>query len=407
MRTLGLAGVVVAFLVGLKFGSSDGSAPVGEARAEFVRAALADPDPIARTLGLSAALRNFSEEDIEGVVSAFESAFASAGPDAQALALLSEAWAPLGPRRAYERIESWPSEQREPARLALLQAWARREPRTALQVAEDVEDLEGWATYAAYTGWAESGDPEMWDFVMTVPISMARENASIPMMKALIGRGGFEALLERVEALPSAAPDRFKLGAFRTAASLVADHDPQRALAFAMLHNEGPHGRGLLRRVAVRWARANAPLAMSALVDLPIGSERDWALREAYRTWLRSDRPVAMAWMGDSPPTDPRLRPLLDLQTMALANSDRGDPDASIARAVAWSEGIQDSEKRREAMVKLGVKYLDHAPAAARPWLEAHGVIDDVMAETSRRRRLMGRLAPSGAPPGGARPATD
>ena len=46
-------------------------------------------------LALSSALRGMSVEDTDDVVAAFETAFNSGQPDAQGLALLSEAWAPL------------------------------------------------------------------------------------------------------------------------------------------------------------------------------------------------------------------------------------------------------------------------------------------------------------------------
>ena len=89
-----------------------------------------------------------------------------------------------------------------------------------------------------------------------------------------------------------------------------------------------------------------------------------------------------------------------DFDSCMEVRDDRDDPDGSIARAVAWSEAIEDSEKQRDAMVKLGVKYLDHDPDVARPWLEAHGIADEVRAETSRRRRLIRQLSPAESPGG-------
>ena len=387
-----IAASIVAFVVGAERGSQDASTlSAGGPRAGLVRSALGDPNPLGRMLALSSALRGMSVEDTDDVVAAFETAFNSGQPDAQALALLSEAWAPLDPEGAYQRIENWPREYQQEGRLSLLRVWARQDPRVALAVAEDVGDLDGWATHAVYTGWAESGDPQMWDFVMTLPQGMGRESASIPMMQWVIGRKGFEALFERVEALPSAAPERFKVAAFRTAAALAADHDPELALEFAKRHTGGAHERGLLRRVAVRWVRLDGPAAMAALLDLPEGEERERALREGYRTWLRWSRPEAKAWMGASPPEDPRFLPLLDLHAKALTNDDRHDPRGSIERAIVWSEAITDPDRRHQALVTVGVAFLNHAPGQARPWLKGHGIGAEVGAELRRLRLLMGR----------------
>jgi len=393
LASAGIVALGLAFAMGMQRGRHDASiSPTGGARAELVRAALEDPDPLGKTIALAGALRGMSLEEVDDVVVVYEGSFGTASPDLLALTLLSEVWASLDPLGALARIEGWPAPFRPEARNSLLRAWARLEPRVALSIAEDVEeDLEGWALHAVYNGWAESGDPEIWNFVMTLPAGMDRESASIPMMQSLIGQQGFDALFERVEALPSAAPDRFKLAAFRTAAALVAEHDPGRALAFAKRHTGGPYERGLLRRVAVRWVWSDPLAAMDALLNLEPSGQREWALEEAYRTWVRWDRPSAMAWMGASPPSDPRLRPLLDIHAKALANDDPDDPGTSIARAIAWCEAIEDAEKRREALLEVGVTFLNFDPPAARPWLDGHGIRAEVGSELRRRRRLMGR----------------
>ena len=73
------------------------------------------------------------------------------------------------------------------------------------------------------------------------------------------------------------------------------------------------------------------------------------------------------------------------------ANDDPDDPGTSIARAIAWCEAIEDAEKRREALLEVGVTFLNFDPRAARPWLDGHGIRAEVGSELRRRRRLMGR----------------
>jgi len=213
-------------------------------------------------------------------------------------------------------------------------------------------------------------------------------------MQQVIARGGFDALFAEVENLPDDAPARFKLAAFGTAASLVAQHDPQRALAFADKHAAGPFAKGLLNRVAKRWVMVDPPAALQALIERPAGAERDWALREAYLRWLRRDRAAATAWMPDTAATDPRLLPLLGSHARALANNDPQNRREAMSHAVAWAETIADGATRRDALLELGVMWHHQDPGAAGPWIQRHGLTAAVARESDRRQRLFGALAP-------------
>jgi hypothetical protein len=396
-----------AFALGARVATREASvANLAGSPAERVGAALAEVDPLARASALLPALRDLRGEDVKEVVNAYEASFASGGGGGTALQLLCEAWAGLDPVGALDRMQHWPAERRSEGVPALLRAWARREPVAARHWAEGVVD-EGEALRAMLTGWSESGDPEIWDFVMDLPPNMDRESASILLMQQIVARGGFDDLLARVEALPDEAPGRFKLAAFRTATGLVADHDPALALAFADRHANGPYDKGLLRRVAVRWVQSDGPAAMKELLDRPAAVERDWALREAYRRWLRRDRPAALAWMPDAAARDPSFDPLCEVYAVALARTDPQQRERSIARAVRWSEDIANADTRRETQVELGVLWLHFEPEAARPWLDARGLEAEVRSETARRRQLLGREsrdASTGSRRGAARP---
>ena len=390
MRLVGLilgcvALTATAFALGAELASR-------ERPAARVRAALAEPDPLARTAALVPVLRALRENDLDEVVAAYEATFRGVGPGTTPFRLLVETWADLDPGGAFERISGWPSERRSGALPALVRAWARRDPWAAREKAATVAD-EGEAMQAVYSGWAESGDPQLWKVVMNLPPGMERESASIVLMQWIVARGDFEALLAQVEGLPDDAPRGFKLAAFRTATGLVADHDPERALAFANRHAGGPFDRGLLRRVAVRWVQRDGPGAMQRLLDRPPGAERDWALREAYRRWLRRDREAARTWMPDGAASNPRFLPILDVYAMAVAYADRDHPEQALARAIAWAENIADTEKRKQTLVRLGALWLRREPDAARVWLAERGFEADAQAEVNRHRWLVGNTA--------------
>jgi hypothetical protein len=381
MTLLALVVGVAAFALGARFASRPSAA-------KSVRAALLEPDAIARVDALLPALRDLRAADVDVSVAAYAAAYELRGADDASLALLCEAWASLDPAVALDRVALWPEPLRGDIRDALLRAWARRNAMAAHEWATS-PGVDPDAIRSVLEGWAASGDPEMWAFVARMDPGMERESASIAMMQWVMAREGLEGLLSRVEEIPDDAPRRFKLAAFRTATGLVADHDPGLALAFVDRHDESAFGRGLLRRVAVRWVKRNAPAAMAYLLDRPPGEERTWAIREAYRRWLRLDRSVALAWMPDDAALDPRFEPLVEVYVVALANDDPEHRERSIRRAIEVADAVPDADVRRAALIDLGVIWVFHAPDSARSWLAERGLTDSVRAEATRRRRVM------------------
>src|SRR5262245_48809111 len=316
-----LALAVAAFALGTRVATRGWpDLALGERPGSRVRAALGELDPLARTAALVPVLRGLRPEDLDEVVAAYEATLRGVGPGGAAIELLCEAWAALDPRGALERIGRWPAERRSEGVRACLRSWARREPRAAYEWT--ASGVEPEARQAVFSGWAESGDPAMWDFVARMTPSMDREIASNVLMMWVMARGGVDDLLARVEALPDDAPGRFKLAAFRTATGLAAYLDPELALAFVDRHAGGPYDKGLLKRLAVRQLPRDGPGTMQMLLDRPAGTERDWALRETYRRWLVTDREAALSWMPEAAASDPRFLPLCDIYAVALAQID-------------------------------------------------------------------------------------
>lgn len=383
--TLGvLALAAAAFLLGTHWATRG----PGGSRGERARSALADPDPIARATALLPVLRDLETSELAEVEEAYRASVAGDGPRDPAIALLAEAWAALDPAGALDRVSSWPAAASQAAQKALLRAWARRNRTAAMEWAAGARG-DGTALEAVFAGWAESGDPGMWDFVATqMQPSMERESASIAMMQQVVAHEGFEALLARVDALPDDGPGGFKSAAIGTATGLVADQDPERALAFADRYAEGPYGQGLLQRVMVRWITRDGAAALQNLLDRPASKERDTALRRTYIRWLRRDRAAAMAWMPEAAAVDPRFTTLVDVYAVALAKNDPENPGEAIRRAIRWAEPTPDAEKRHAAMVQLGVLWLYYEPDAASAWLTETGLDAEVRAEAARYERI-------------------
>jgi hypothetical protein len=149
---------------------------------------------------------------------------------------------------AIEEMEPPPA-VREPARGQLLQILATR-----LHLADDAKrhpeilesevrrpvvviGLPRTGTTILYDLLAQAPDaraPRQWEVAGPWPAPEAACFESDPRIAQL------DALFAQVEALPDDAPGRFKVAAFRTAASLVAKIEPAKATAFAERHAGGP-----------------------------------------------------------------------------------------------------------------------------------------------------------------------
>jgi hypothetical protein len=298
---------------------------------------------------------------------------AGGGPSSTALVLLSEPWAELDPTGALDRISTWPAAVRSAAQNPLLRAWARRNRTAALQWVAGIPD-SGALLEVVFDGWADAGDPAMWDHVAAIP-PPERDVATKAMMQAVVAREGFDGLLARVDALPDdPAPGGFKKAAISTATVLVADHDPARAAAFADRYVGGPYEKGLLSLVAIRWVVRDGRTAVENLFDRPASEERNAALREAYLTWLRREHASALAWVPESEAKDPRFAALVDLYAVALANNDPEHRSDAIRSGIRWAEGIPDAAMRHETLLRLGVMWLYFEPDTATPWLVQNGL---------------------------------
>jgi hypothetical protein len=178
-------------------------------------------------------------------------------------------------------------------------------------------------------------------------------------------RDGLEETFRWAEALAD-DPDRFKLNVFRRVGTWAAEVDPQRAAAWAAEHGEAEYGKGLYRRVGIRWAWQNGATAMAWLATLPAGKERDAGVQETYRAWLSRDPGAAKGWLRAAE-LEQWLEPALALYVKSMA---RESPE----EALEWTALIRDAERRREATIKIGQYWHGVDPEAARAWLDQSGL---------------------------------
>ena len=350
----------------------------GEAAADVARAALENPDPIERTAQLARLLPGLDAKSLGDVEAVYRDFFEPTLTDSSIL-LLAEAFAVEDPAGGLDRVERWPMQFAPVARQALLRGWGRRNNSAALQWIEGVPDPQQQSedSLAVLSGWAESGDPEIWVRLPRMATSLAREGAISTAMLWVMAREGTDEMIARVEQVPDNSGPDFKWNAMLNAAGLLAIRDPDVAFDFASRHAENPMGSGMLRRVGITWSRIDPDAAMSALLALPPSEERDWGLDQTYLTWLRRDRRAALAWLPESAAGDPRYAPLAKHYAVfrAQTGSDRG---ASIREAIEWAERVGEEEERHKALIRLGVLWLSYEPDAAADWIAERGIEREV-----------------------------
>jgi hypothetical protein len=347
--------------------------------AAAVRAVLTNPDPIQRTEELARLLQPLGPEALGEVKAAYDAFFVDPGD--VATLLLAEWWARFDPQGAFEWTRSEWTGRHPAVVMSVVYAWATRAPEEARRALEEIrEPVHSKACREALiSGWHESGKPGLLDFIASIPSEIDRQHTIALLMRRKVRRDGVEQTFRWAEALPD-GPDRFKLNVFRRVASAVTEVDPHRAAAWAVRHSEGEYGKGLFRRVGVRWANWDGRAALMWLATLPPGWERDVGVQEAYRNWLGRQHEDAMDWMRGAE-LEPWLDPALALFAMSLS---RRSPEEGLE----WAARVHDEERRREALVRSARGWRATDPEAAQAWLDRSELPEQA------RERILAPLRP-------------
>jgi hypothetical protein len=326
-----------------------------------VREVLLNPDVLERTADLARLFQELGPESIDEARGAYDSVFMDLGE--VDLVLLAEWWARHDPEAAFEwTLREW--QAAHPAVVGMvLRAWGRSDPAAALLRAQQfpMAILRRRYTDAVISGWEESGQPGVLDYVESLGSGHDRQRALYTVARRKVLRDGVEAAFRWAEGLP-AGEDEFKLNVFRRVASSAAEVDPEAAAAWAERHADGEHGLGLPQRVGSRWAKRDPEAAMRWLATLPEGWNRNDGVLETYRTWLRLDGDPAMAWLREAE-LEPWLDPAVSLFAKKLSREDR-------EQALEWAGRISDEELRWGTIGLIARAWLLADEEAAKAWID-------------------------------------
>ena len=276
------------------------------------------------------------------------------GPGPVAMEMLAEAWSKIDPAGAFQRIQGW--EYCGPWRCLSwcdrghATTWLRRARQSRRSVPGALRDN---VSDAVIHGWADSGDPAIWDaYVAGQPFG---SKAAYDLMQRIAASEGVDALLRRAESVPEDAADGFRPLALRYAVDIAAETDPERAAAFAEQH------RGWSKADSSGSSRvvgrlSDGPRATEWALSQPAGGVRDDGAASGIPRVAPLRRAGSDRLGGDASPM--RSLAVLDLYASALGKSDP-------KRALEISVGIADPTERRPNQVLVGSE-LARPPAQDR-----------------------------------------
>lgn len=325
----------------------------------------------ARGVSLAAISNSAGPGDLDAITRAYEQTFSGLGPGELATELIAELWARHDPARALARALAWKPYRRQQFVPPLMNAWARLQGPPARDRLDAIEadTLRAEAEKAVALGLLERrGDEGFEQYWAEWPFGQA---ALAEVLSRIALRDGFEALIERVEGLPTEAPQEFRGRVLRGVAALGGRVDPTRTAplveAYADVSLEGL--RNPMAPFASAWAQSEPRAALDWLMSQAPGPHRNAALRLAYRPWALDPQTSseAVEWIEAQPAETRSTMP--DFYALALASV---DPD----RAIAVAKSIQAPNRvmileRVNRRVRAGARSAASAAAEGGPRVDS------------------------------------
>ena len=337
------------------------SPPLESAAGQALAETLAIPGRLERVSQLSTLLGKLGPSSIDDMMAVYAAAFVELG-DVEYV-LLAEWHAGHDPEAAFQwALLTWRGGG--PAVMAAtVREWAKRDPLAARDAVETIamRDTRQATRDGLIRGWYESGEPGLVEYIQGLAPGPDRQLAIAQLTRRMVRRHGPDETIRWAESLPD-SDAQFKLNVYRRVASALVALDIERAAAFSERIGEGDFGKGVHRRVAVRWAERDPRAAMAWLETLPASHSRDAAVQETYRVWLGSNREAARQFVAERGVIS-WLESAAVLYVNTLAQQ---DPEA----ALAWIPRFASPERQREVTINIGRIWWRADPETASAWME-------------------------------------
>lgn len=387
-----LVSACLGFGLGLQLGEADRKpAPAyGEDASARLTEILRLPDANERATALAAFFAHVaSPDDATALREVFDSERAHV--DEMAEVLLVTWWAAFDPEAALDGRIPPHYGGRDHWVQAVVREWTRRDPQAGLRaVVERVpKPVHQVGLRTLIETWFEHDDLDPAPLVELIEglddDVRARGEAIDLMLRAMLDARGSQATLAFAEALPEENLEQRREFIGRLAGRLSAT-DPDAAVALAERYGENDRYRGVVYRyLANQWGWADGAAAMEWAASLdPALSEQAGTVRRAWLTFARRDREKARAWMRAQEPS-PGLEPAY---ARFVGNLARQDPE----EALELMRNVESEVERNLILTNVGIHKMGTDPEAARAWMEAENlpqdVRDKIIEKTTRRAHL-------------------
>jgi hypothetical protein len=365
-----LGAVVAAFLLG-RFMSTN---QVGghDLDAQAFDRALSDPDWIARGHTISAYLEDLDAAELPAALDVVAGRRRFMTQDE--LRLFMIAWARIDAPGAFAGALQWPDYTRNKGAASALYAWALVDPTAAREAMEGQEDAElrQLLLDRLVAAWAHGSDKAgATEFVARLAHAQKRDRYTSVLAREVYAEGP-DALIAWAEDLVKGPHSKYGAVAFRMAAGVLAQDDPERAAGWVEANIRRAWAFDAPSIVGRHWAQVDPVAALTWLRGLPRSRARERALAMTFRHWLRDSPIAAETWLSTAEPDvalDP-ARALLIRRLAAISPADARDALDLIA----------DPKAREEGVVQIAWNWRRSDPAAADAWIKELDLSDGARA---------------------------
>ena len=347
---------------------------------DAVSAGLLERDENRRRYFIELLTEAVSLRDINAAVGYFEALSPSPQKD-QFMFSLMRRWGELDGRSALAyamaNANYW---QREAALAAVLEGWAKVEPRVAWDwaVAEPGRDLFSSLRINAVVEALVSEDARFaFDRIREIEIDAYRTGALRTMIDSLWDGPGLRDGVQWVVQLEDSMPRALTLSHI---ARRWAQYLPENAAAWVESLDGDPAQEGTVLALAPVWAADQPEQAMTWAAGLNAGRVRRKALGAVVEQWVaQGAHAPAAEWLNQYPPHADFDEAI---QVLALKMSE-DDPSA----AMTWAESMTDSGGVRDVTISMIAEtWLSGDPEGAREYIETADIDNEV------RDLLRGRI---------------
>ncbi len=349
-----------------KLGAGETAGRLGDPIFSLSRSSMVSPDslfestdPLSRMGKFIDVLRNLNENNIEGVLEAFEKLPENQGR-AQELKLLFCAWGRFDAKAAIAYAENMGPGEKIFASRAALASWATKEPKAALNWADSQEDPQKISEYVVgiVEGVATNDMKAATELMFSIDQINYRYQAASLLVKDNLQRG-IDHTLQWAESLPESDP-AVKRNIYTQVASALAKEDPRRGAEWAMKVSEGETRSSVIATVINYWARESNQEAAEWVQQLPEGDSRYKAIEQMVNQWAWRDPASTAEWLNQFPATT-KMDSSIDNFARRIASK---EPEI----AADWANSIQDDSRKQRAIEYVYQNWKSRNAAEANAW---------------------------------------